>query len=80
MNREDAITLLMMVQLDRAPPPPIEPEKMAALFVSVISDDPPDGQCIAMTENCDEVNAGNRAARLVRLPVCRRETTRGLIV
>jgi hypothetical protein len=43
MNREDATALLTMVQLDRAPPPPIEPEKMAALFVTVISDDAPDG-------------------------------------
>jgi hypothetical protein len=43
MNREEAITLLTMVQLDRAAPPTIEPERMAALFVAVISDDPPDG-------------------------------------
>jgi hypothetical protein len=43
MNQEDAVALLTVLQLDQAPPPPIDPERMAALFAAVMSDDPPDG-------------------------------------
>jgi hypothetical protein len=40
MTREDALALLDAMRRDPNPPPPIEPEKMAALFVAVLSDDP----------------------------------------
>jgi hypothetical protein len=65
MNREDATALLTMVQLDRAPPPPVEPEKMAALFVTVISDDAPDA--LSAIRRCAWRAVANRAARPVRL-------------
>jgi hypothetical protein len=79
MNREDATALLTMVQLDRAPPPPIEPEKMAALFVTVISDDAPDG--LSAIQRCAWRAGGQSrgmepAAKPVRVPVCGREARR----
>jgi hypothetical protein len=37
MESEDALALLTVAQLDRDPPP-IEPEKMARLFVEVIGE------------------------------------------
>jgi hypothetical protein len=39
MTREDALALLDAMRRDPNPPPPIEPEKMAALFVAVTSDE-----------------------------------------
>jgi hypothetical protein len=42
MEREDAIALLTMMHLDRDPPPPIQPERMAALLVELTSADVPD--------------------------------------
>jgi hypothetical protein len=38
MEREDALALLTVAHLDRDPPPPIEPEKIARLFVEVIGE------------------------------------------
>jgi hypothetical protein len=39
MTREDALALLNAVHRDPNPPPPTEPEKMARLFVAVVSND-----------------------------------------
>jgi hypothetical protein len=43
MTREDALALLDAMRRDPNPPPPIEPEKMSALFVAVTSEHPMGG-------------------------------------
>jgi hypothetical protein len=42
MEREDALALLDVMRLDRDPPPPIQTERMAALFVELTSTNVPD--------------------------------------
>jgi hypothetical protein len=37
MTRDDALVLLDVMHLDRDPPPPLDVEKMARLFVHAIS-------------------------------------------
>ena len=39
MEREDALALLTVALLDRDPPPPLQPQRMAALFVELVSED-----------------------------------------